>query len=224
MRFLKQLFFAFYYRYCRLLTTLMPNVTFDGKRIAVPPTVYKPLENEHRFREYIRKGNRVCDLGCGCGVVSVFCAEVAESVVALDIGEEAVRATQHNCEQHGLTNVEVYKSDMYAAAQGSFDCICANPPFVEIPMKGEDFQWATSTCFLNRLFSEGRDYLKTDGKIIVLYPKSKQARLVEFAEPAGFQLTATQPIGPKSFKIWLTCLLYMELFFNAHFFVFEKNR
>ncbi len=216
-------FFQFYYKYTKLLNTLMPSITLEGKKLMIPSNVYKPIENEQRYGEFIEEGQRVCDLGCGCGAISVFVAEKADSVVALDIGEDAVAATKANCEKLGCTNVVALKSDMFAEAEGKFDTICANPPFVEIPMKGESNQWATSVTFLTRLFSEGKEYLEPGGRIIVLYPKNKQGRLESLACPEGFKLVEVKPVSPKSLKLWLICALYMELFFNAHFFVFERN-
>jgi tRNA1(Val) A37 N6-methylase TrmN6 len=117
----------------------------------------------------------------------------------------------------------VHQSDMFAATDRQFDVICANPPFVEIPMRGANNQWATSVTLLNRLFCEGRDRLLPGGSIVVLYPKRKLARLNEFAHGAGFALVKSRPVGPKSMKLWLLCTLYMQLFFNAHFFVFRRN-
>ncbi|MFG0263216.1 MAG: methyltransferase [Novipirellula sp. JB048] len=222
-RFLLTAFFRGYYPYARLLTRLMPNITLEGKRLHVPSTVYKPLENEHRYREFIRPGERVCDLGCGCGVVAIFAAERAERVVALDIGAHAVQATRENCKRLGIANVDVLHSNMFAATDEVFDCICANPPFVEIPMKGENLQWATSVTLLNRLFREGREHLAPGGRIVVLYPKHKGQRVTAFAEAAGFELVETQAVGPKSVKMWLLCTLYLQLFFNAHFFVYRRR-
>lgn len=216
-------FFTFYYQYARFLTWLMPRITIEGKKLHIPSRVYKPLENEQRFREYVKPGERVCDLGCGSGVITVFVAPVASEVVALDIGEHAVEATKHNCAALGITNVVVEKSDMFEKASGDFDVICANPPFVEIPMRGEDAQWATSVTYLDRLFVEGGKRLKPGGRIVALYPRSKQKRLEEFAAKEGFVLVATKSVRPKSLKLWLICALYMELLFAAQFHVFERR-
>ncbi len=221
-RALLQAFFTAYYPYARLLTWLMPTLTLDGKTLHIPPAVYKPLENEHHYRDFVQSGDTVCDLGSGSGVVSAFVAERAARVVALDIGPEAVAATAANCERLGLANVQVQQSDMFAATEERFDVICANPPFVEIPMRGADKQWATSVTLLNRLFTEGRDHLRPGGSIVVLYPRRKSSRLQEFAREAGFALVASRAVGPKSVKLWLLCGLYLQLFFDAHFFVFRR--
>jgi hypothetical protein len=61
-----------YYIYAATLNRLLPEIWLDGVRLRVFPSVYKPLENEHRLSEMLVSGRRVLDLGCGSGVLSVF--------------------------------------------------------------------------------------------------------------------------------------------------------
>ncbi len=57
-------------------------------------------------------GKRVLDFGCGSGVVAIAAAKAgAESVVACDIDEDAVLATQANAE-HNQVDIEIYE-DFY---------------------------------------------------------------------------------------------------------------
>ena len=93
----KHAFMTFWYSHARLLNSLFPSVTLQGKRLVIFPEVYKPLENEQACSEYCREGDRVLDLGCGSGVGSVFCAPKAREVITVDISLPAVRNTEENC-------------------------------------------------------------------------------------------------------------------------------
>jgi hypothetical protein len=65
--------------------------------------------------------------------------------------------------------------------------------------------------------------LARGGRIVVLYPGLKGKRLTSFAEAEGFTLVKSEPVGRKSLKLWMVCAVYLELFFDAHFFVFERR-
>src|ERR1700734_4120001 len=105
---------TFWYPYVRMLNSIWPSITIQGKRLVVFPDVYKPLENEPACAEYCREGDRVLDLGCGSGVCGIFCAPKAREVVAVDISAAAVRNTQENWRRLGLSNVTVLQSDMFS--------------------------------------------------------------------------------------------------------------
>jgi len=220
---LLQSVFRVYYPYARLLNRLMPNRTIGSYRLLIAPSVYKPLENEHRYGDFVKVGDRVCDLGCGSGIVSVAAAERASRVLALDISADAVAATRANCQRHQCSNVEVRRSDLFAATEESFDLICVNPPLVEVPMDQDNQQWATSGSMLPRLFRDARAHLAPGGRIVALYPKRKGERLVRLARLAGLSLVHCESVGRKSMTTRLLKFAYLQLFSNAHFYVFRPN-
>ena len=84
---------TFWYSYSRLLNSVWPSITLEGKRIVVFPDVYKPLENEQACADYCKAGDRVLDLGSGSGVGTIFCAAKAREVLAVDISDSAVANT-----------------------------------------------------------------------------------------------------------------------------------
>ncbi len=51
------------------------------------------------------------DIGCGSGSVSIAAAPVVKYVYAIDNRDEAVRATNHNIKECGISNVSVLKGD-----------------------------------------------------------------------------------------------------------------
>lgn len=163
----KHAFMTFWYSHARLLNSLFPSVTLQGKRLVIFPEVYKPLENEQACSEYCREGDRVLDLGCGSGVGSVFCAPKAREVIAVDISLPAVRNTEENCRIHGLKNVKVIQSDMFSRVEGKFDIILANSPYIEDDFEAEEQQFATSRKYLPALFAQVSDYLADNGRLVI---------------------------------------------------------
>ncbi len=55
------------------------------------------------LEKYIRSGDRVIDLGCGSGILSIISAKLgAANVLAADIDETAVKVTRENCVINGV--------------------------------------------------------------------------------------------------------------------------
>ena len=78
-----------------------------------------------------RESDRVLDLGCGCGVLTLAAARAVTGgrVVAVDVDCRAVEATRRNIEACGLANAEARLSDcIEAVAAERFDVVITNPP------------------------------------------------------------------------------------------------
>ncbi|QLH74304.1 MAG: precorrin-6Y C5,15-methyltransferase (decarboxylating) subunit CbiT [Methanomassiliicoccales archaeon] len=61
------------------------------------------------FKLGLKKGDRIVDVGCGTGKVSVHAARTCEKVFAVDNRDEAITATRANVIESGSDNVEVIK-------------------------------------------------------------------------------------------------------------------
>ena len=74
-------------------------------------------------------GQRVLDLGCGYGLLTLKASLAGASVTALDDDLLAVRSTHRNAERYGL-DVRALHSDVDSEIQGeTFDAVLMNPPF-----------------------------------------------------------------------------------------------
>ena len=78
---------------------------------------------------------RAVDIGCGAGAAAIAIALHAPEadVLALDINHAALRMTSINAALAGAANVRPLHSDLLQAADGQFDLIAANPPYLLDP-------------------------------------------------------------------------------------------
>ncbi|MDD5743305.1 MAG: 50S ribosomal protein L11 methyltransferase [Mesotoga sp.] len=80
------------------------------------------------IKKVVRSGDRVLDVGCGTGILSVLAMKCgASEAIALDIDEHALEKTRETARINGVS-VKVVKSDFLSAlSEGeSFDLIIAN--------------------------------------------------------------------------------------------------
>ena len=77
-------------------------------------------------------GQRVLDLGCGCGVVGLLAAKKcgAENVWLVDVDPLAVAIARENAQRNGVPQVTCLVSDGLSALDVTgFDLILSNPPY-----------------------------------------------------------------------------------------------
>ncbi|MDA3922023.1 MAG: 50S ribosomal protein L11 methyltransferase [Salinisphaera sp.] len=81
------------------------------------------------------RGLHVLDYGCGSGILSIAAACLgADSVVAVDIDEQATRATRENAARNAVSD-RIQTPDMGAIDSGRFDVVLANilaKPLIEL--------------------------------------------------------------------------------------------
>lgn len=137
---------------------------------------------------YIDGGERVLDLGTGCGLLAITAARFgAAAVVATDIDQRAARCAQGNIEAAGLTDViEVRCGDLFEPVAGDrFGLVVCNPPY-EVG-NGYDPAFG-SPDFLRRLAAQASSY--TD-RLVVGYPADEANEL----EAAGLVVELSRRVS-----------------------------
>jgi 16S rRNA (guanine1207-N2)-methyltransferase len=81
----------------------------------------------------IERGDRVVDIGCGCGTNGVFASQQtgAEGFIAfVDSNVRAIALTEHNARANGVAHFQTYAtSTVTGPEEDSYDVVVANPPY-----------------------------------------------------------------------------------------------
>lgn len=106
---------------------------YVDERVLVPRSPFAEVLMEG-FGDWLPEGcepDRILELCTGSGCIAIVCAlQYPEAeVVATDISADALVVAQENIRRHGVV-VELHPGDLFADAEGLFDVILANPPYV----------------------------------------------------------------------------------------------
>lgn len=106
-------------------------VLHTNEEVFSPTAVDKGTKAMLSFVEF-NEGDKVLDLGCGCGVVGILAAKQigAEHVVMCDVSGNAVKLSKQNAELNGVGTVTIRQSDgLKEISENGFTLILSNPPY-----------------------------------------------------------------------------------------------
>lgn len=135
--------------------------------------VYPPSDDSILLIESlkVRPGERILEIGCGSGVVSVHCAKNGCTVTAVDINPSAVECTKENAQLNGV-DIDVRESDLFQNVPERFDTIVFNLPYLPVIDEGELAKaWSGGEDGMGplpRLMAESKDHLNKNGRVVVV--------------------------------------------------------
>jgi tRNA1Val (adenine37-N6)-methyltransferase len=154
----------------------------------------------------IREGERVIDLGTGCGVIPLILAgKVREmQAVGVDMQEEMAELSVRNVALNSLSDrIAILCKDITALKghfpASSFDLVVSNPPYRKrgtgriSPKPGRDNARHESTAQLGDFLAAAKNLVKPSGRICFIYHPS---RLAEF-----FSATAELKLSPMRLRM-----------------------
>ena len=155
----------------------MSNVVFyRGYEFKVHPDVYEPAEDTFLLADNLdlRQGERVLELGTGCGLLTILAAKAGGKVVATDMNPSAIECARANAATHGVADsVDFRLGDLFEPVSGErFDLIVFNPPYLPILPEEAlgaplDLAWEAGPdgrAVIDRFLEELPDHLTPNGR------------------------------------------------------------
>jgi release factor glutamine methyltransferase len=161
----------------KVVTRAMPE--YEGIKIELSSDVYPPEEDTLLFLEALKqegfgKEEQALEVGCGCGLLSLFLARRLAHVTGIDINEKAVELSKKNADSNGIKNATFLISDMFSEVKDIFDIIVFNPPYLptaEPPQDAIDLSYQggeDGRILTSRFLKAFPQYLKEGGRVYLL--------------------------------------------------------
>jgi release factor glutamine methyltransferase len=191
----------------RPLQYILGNVDFYGLRIYVGEGVLIPRpETELIVEEVLKRFDKesrlkVLDLctGSGCLALAVAKGLPSSDVIGIDISPPALRFARKNAAANKIKNVKFLKGCLFEGAEGPFDLITANPPYIKssiIPaLSPEVKDWEPYEAldggedglnFIRAILKEAPPHLSTGGLLIMELALGQGRSVSGLAKKAGF--------------------------------------
>lgn len=188
-----------------------------GKEIIILPGLFAPVFEDSKFlaqavKDEVKEGDIVLDLGTGTGIQGIFAAEKVLKVTSVDINPVALECTKLNVHHHHLENkITIFESDLFSNINEKFDLIIFNPPFRwfkprDILERGElNKNYST----LNKFFDEAKNYLKENGKILLVFSSSGDLKYLE--QLILKSIFSSKIVKQKTFNKWTYVVYRLSL-------------
>jgi release factor glutamine methyltransferase len=156
------------------------RVFFGDFAFFADENVYEPAEDSFLFAENldVKEGERVLDMGTGCGILGIVAAKKASEVVAIDLNPYAVCWARENAALNGVRSKMAFvRSDLFASLcrKAKFDVILFNAPYLPAN-ECEVESWigrawtggVTGRETIDRFIPEASRHLKPTGQIFLM--------------------------------------------------------
>ena len=172
------------------------TVFFDEFKFVINENVYEPAEDSFLFAEKldVKQGEKVLDMGVGCGLLGILSTKKAKEVVGIDINPYAVRCAKRNAVLNNvMQHISFVQGDLFGPLKKNekFDLILFNAPYLPNAELNSltwiERAWVgglTGRKVIDAFLSEAINYLSKKGRILLLQStlSNLERTLFRFAE------------------------------------------
>jgi release factor glutamine methyltransferase len=193
---------------------------YKEKAFDIAENVYEPAEDTFLLADNldVHKGERVLELGTGCGLLAILAAKVGVQVVATDINPAALKCARANAVKHRVEDcIDFRLGDLFEpVVREHFDLVIFNPPY--LPVEPEealcgplDRAWEAGPDgrrIIDRFLRELSNHLTPNGR--VLFVQSSLANIsktLRVLETSGFKVNTIHKKLPFEELFLLRCLI-----------------
>lgn len=112
------------------------EIRYQGLDFEVPSEVYTPAEDTYLLADNleVKEGEKVLELGTGCGLISILAAKMGGEVVSTDITSQALECARKNARSANVEeSIDFRRGDLFEPVEGErFDFIVFNPPYLPV--------------------------------------------------------------------------------------------
>jgi release factor glutamine methyltransferase len=156
------------------------RVVFGGYAFNIVDDVYEPSEDTMLFVEnlVVDEGERVLDVGTGCGVLGILAAARARVVVAVDVNPYALGCALANARLNQMIcNIEFVRGDLFTwlTPHEKFDLVLFNAPYLPTEdkknMSWVEHAWAggpNGRVVIDRFIWQVSDHVNQGGRVLML--------------------------------------------------------
>jgi release factor glutamine methyltransferase len=198
-----------------MAVTYYKEMVFD-----IAENVYEPAEDTFLLADNLdaHKGERVLELGTGCGLLAILAAKAGAKVVATDINPAALECARANAVTHRVEDrIDFRWGDIFETVVGErFNLVIFNPPY--LPVEPEealcgplDRAWEAGPDgrrIIDRFLRELPKHLMPNGR--ALFVQSSLANIsktLRVLETSGFRVNILHKKFPFEELYLLRCFI-----------------
>lgn len=172
-----------------------------GKEFIVLPRVFYPGTDSVLMIETVLfdPEDIVLDSCAGTGIFSVFAANKAKKVIAVDVNKFAIENVKENTKLYKLGDkITAIVGDLFPDFEIKFDKISINPPYTDNFATDvvERSVWDKGNKTTRKFFKKVKDYLKPDGKIYLSWANFADYDFIEnLIKESGFSFKVIRKSG-----------------------------
>lgn len=147
--------------------------------------VYAPSDDTYLLLNMIdvEGDERVLEIGCGSGIISLHCNARGCDVLSVDKDENALNNTKSNAEKNDL-DISVKKSHLFSnITEEDWDIIIFNPPYLpKDEFLSEDDRWdggKRGDETLVKFLKKAEDHLNHGGRVFTCYSSLSPTEHIE---------------------------------------------